>query len=409
MSTRAWLAGAVDRLSRPAEVALGNGDWPYHPMSLADGHSGLAVLFARLSDESPELREAAHEHLATAARSPRPRVENLFDGLPSLGFAARSIARADGDYQRMLARIDPHVVRLAEMLLAAEETRLREGVPDAKMACYDVVSGLTGLGRYLLACGADVRTVLERVLCYLVRLTDSVRIHGHRVPGWWTSDPAVLAEPVAHPNGHFNLGMAHGIAGPLALLALCHRQDVVVDGHEEAMRRIVAWLLDRRGTDEHGRYWPALVPLEQEMAGDVGSLPPSRVAWCYGAPGVARAVQLAATALKEPTWAEEAMSTLRAAFRRPWTQWGIRDASLCHGSAGVLHAVTLILGWDADVLPMLYEHLLAQRDGDTLITQPPNRPGLLDGVAGTILALHDHLAPSASPARLPWSAALVLT
>ncbi|HWO61334.1 MAG TPA: lanthionine synthetase C family protein [Umezawaea sp.] len=408
MSARTWLEDSARRLGTPGRVNLDNGDWPYHPMSLADGYCGLAVLFARLSDESPELRENAHEHLAAAAKARRPGVEGLFDGLPSLGFAARSIARADGDYRGVLARIDPHVLRLAESALVAEEARLRAREPGARMAAYDVSSGLAGVGRYLLACGAGARPVLERLLAYLVRLTDPVRVGGHWVPGWWTSDPSLLADPVAHPEGHFNLGMAHGVSGPLALLALCHAQGVVVEGQAEAMRRIATWLLSRRGVDEHGPYWPALVPLEHEVASTADPLPPSRVAWCYGAPGVARAVQLAAAAVGEVAWAEEARTTLRAAFRRPRARWGIRDASLCHGSAGVLHATALVLGRDADVLPDLCEHLLAQRDRHTVITVPPNRPGFLDGSAGTLLALHDYLTPTSSTTLLPWSAALVL-
>ncbi|HUQ54669.1 lanthionine synthetase C family protein [Lentzea sp.] len=408
MSVRTWLDDSARLLGEPALVDLGDGDWPYHPMSLADGYCGLAVLFARLSDESPELRAIAHEHLAAAARTRRPANESLFDGAPSLGFAARSIARADGDYRGVLARIDPHVLRLAEKSLVAEEARLLAREPGARMACYDVTSGLTGIGRYLLACGAGARPVLERLLEYLVRLTDPVRVRGQWVPGWWTPDPSLLAGPVAHPDGHFNLGMAHGVSGPLALMALCHGQGVAVEGHEEAMRRIATWLLSRRGFDEHGPYWPALVPLEHEVACAADLLPPSRVAWCYGAPGVARAVQLAAAAVGEPAWADEAKTTLRAAFRRPRERWGIRDASLCHGSAGVLHATALVLGRDADVLPELCDHLLAQRVQHTVVTVPPNRPGFLDGSAGTLLALHDHLTPVPSTAALPWDAALVL-
>ncbi|MFD5830968.1 lanthionine synthetase C family protein [Lentzea sp. NPDC060358] len=407
MSIRTWLIRAVRELGGPADVDLGTGDWPHHPMSLADGHSGLAVLFARLSDGTPELRDVAHQHLAAAARTPRPRAESLFDGVPSLGFAARSIARADGDYRGVLSRVDPHVVRLAETTLTAEEARLAAREPGARMAAYDVTSGLSGLGRYLLACGAGTRPVLERLLRYLVRLTEPVRVHGRRVPGWWTPDPALLADPVEHPHGHLNPGMAHGISGPLALLAVCHAHGVVVEGQIEAMRRIATWLLARRGTDQHGPYWPAVVPLEHEVARATELLPPSRIAWCYGAPGVARAVQLAATEVGEPTWTAEAKATLRAAFRRPRERWGIRDASLCHGSAGVLHATALVLGRDADVLPGLCDHLLSQRERHTVVTVPPRRPGFLDGAAGTLLALHDHLTPL-GPGPLPWHAALAL-
>lgn len=408
MTVLTWLEDAVRRLSEPADVHPGDGDWPHHPMSLADGHCGLAVLFARFSDDAPELRAAAHGHLAAAAAARRPPVESLFDGLPSLGFAARGIAGSEGDYRGLLAKIDPHVLRRAEDVLGGEETRLLAREPGARMACYDVTSGLAGLGRYLLAAGRDARPVLERLLGYLVRLTDPVVVGGHRVPGWWTPDPSLLADPVEHPGGHLNLGMAHGIAGPLALLALCHAHGVVVSGHDEAVHRITTWLLARRGADEHGPYWPALVPLEHEVAGTADTLPPSRIAWCYGAPGVARAVQLAAAAMDEPVWEDAAKETLRAAFRRPRERWGIRDASLCHGSAGVLHATALVLGADADELPALCDHLLDQRDGHTVVTVPPGRPGFLDGAAGTFLALHDHLARELSAAPLPWDAALVL-
>jgi hypothetical protein len=305
--------------------------------------------------------------------------------------------------------VDPHVVAVANRVLDREEHRLAAATAGAGMACYDVISGVSGIGRYLLAGGPC--PVLERVLRYLVALTEPVTVDGHRVPGWWTADPAVLRTPQDHLRGHLNIGMAHGIAGPLALLALAWTHGVRVPGQDEAIARITTWLLDRRGTDRHGPYWPALVPLEHELNSTVDNLPPSRVAWCYGAPGVARAVQLAATALGRPSWAEQAVGTLQAALRRPWPELGIKEASLCHGSAGVLSAVGLVAldSGDAELaaaLPVLADHLLSQREGLTVRTHPEGRLGLLDGLAGSLLALHDHLSPADS--GLPWPAAFVL-
>ncbi|MGH3802688.1 MAG: hypothetical protein ACRDTD_21700, partial [Pseudonocardiaceae bacterium] len=81
--------------------------------------------------------------------------------------------------------------------------------------------GLTGIGQLLLqrAPGSDA---LGRILGYLVRLTEPLRIDGALVPGWWVShDPDPL---LPTPGGHANFGIAHGITGPLALLAHAMRR-----------------------------------------------------------------------------------------------------------------------------------------------------------------------------------------
>ncbi|MFF4642871.1 hypothetical protein [Streptomyces sp. NPDC001389] len=53
-----------------------------------------------------------------------------------------------------------------------------------------------------------------------------------RLPGWWCAhDPHRFYTP----GGHGNFGMAHGIAGPLALLAQAPKRGVAVDGQREAI------------------------------------------------------------------------------------------------------------------------------------------------------------------------------
>ncbi|WP_371106029.1 MULTISPECIES: lanthionine synthetase LanC family protein [Streptomyces] len=39
------------------------------------------------------------------------------------------------------------------------------------------------------------------------------------------------------------MGLAHGIAGPLALLSLCWTRGLRVPGHDTAVRRIARWLM----------------------------------------------------------------------------------------------------------------------------------------------------------------------
>jgi hypothetical protein len=144
--------------------------------------------------------------------------------------------------------------------------------------------------------------------------------------------------------------------------------------------------------------------------------------WCYGAPGIARALQLAAHALDEPRWERAGIAAVRSALGRPAEQRGIADAGLCHGSAGLLRLTTLLVR-DADeltarplatALPTLTADLLARADPAHpylwAAPGPLHRPGFLDGAAGAGLALLGSTPDAGLPldVGLPWDAALLV-
>jgi hypothetical protein len=101
---------------------------------------------------------------------------------------------------------------------------------------YDLISGLTGLGLYhLVRHGSAGSGMTAAVLDYLVALAEAVYQRGESLPGWWSgTGPAGTPDP-AWPGGHLNLGMAHGIAGVLALLSGAMRVGIQVDGHAKAV------------------------------------------------------------------------------------------------------------------------------------------------------------------------------
>ena len=96
---------------------------------------------------------------------------------------------------------------------------------------YDLISGLTGIGCHLLRRhpdGAEIRHVLS----YLVRLTEPIHMGGEILPGWWTRNGPTDESSDDFPGGHGNLGIAHGITGPLALLAVAMKRGVAVAAGE---------------------------------------------------------------------------------------------------------------------------------------------------------------------------------
>jgi hypothetical protein len=205
-----------------------------------------------------------------------------------------------------------------------------------------------------------------------------------------------------YPHGNLNCGLAHGIPGPLALLALALSRGIAVPGVEETVDRCVEWLIAHRADDQWGVNWPYAVALTPEglPARGAPSDGPSRAAWCYGAPGVARALWLAGVARDQSDWRNLAIEAMKSVYRRPAAARFIDSPTFCHGVAGLLQ-VTLRFANDTG-LPVfteaaadLTETILAAHEPGSLLGyrnwEPGgtrvDQPGLLDGAPGVLLTL----------------------
>jgi lantibiotic biosynthesis protein len=423
------VADLAQRLADPATVAasatregnldhLPGGD-PIHPWSgltLGEGHPGVALLYAELSRDDPAYRKTAHAHLAAATRAlTTVPGAGLFAGVPSLAFAARAARCDPHDYAAMLGKLDSQVIKRVQELITTEAERLGAGRAGTSMAAYDVIVGLAGLGRYLLLRDGRYERLLRDVLACLVRLTDPVRVHGHTVPGWWVPGPPGPGQERHCPRGHFNVGLAHGICGPLALFALAEEADVAVPGQRDAATRIVTWLLQRLFG---GCRWPGVIDFDSEVRGAGQEPAGGRAAWCYGTPGVARAIFLAGRALGRPDWRRTAVAALAGVLDLPNP---LGDCGLCHGWAGLLQ-ITWRMARDGDDLrlaghvPRLAARVIDGHDPELPFgyryanTPPgawaPHRAGFLEGAAGIALALHTYATDTVPAAG--WDAALLL-
>jgi hypothetical protein len=259
------------------------------------------------------------------------------------------------------------------------------------LAEFDAIRGLTGLGALLLrrtVQHGDAHADLVRaILDYLVRLSEPVRHHGHLLPGWWSELAPSGKRSSQYPGGHANNGVAHGIAGPLAFLALASLRGITVSGHRETIGRICAWLDLWRIEGLDGPCWPYWITVSDLESGRPGP-GPARPSWCYGVAGSARAQQLAALATGDTGRQRMAEEALLRALTARIPLAATTDLSLCHGFAGLAHIV-LLTATDA-ITPGLREclpRLLAPIEStapDTLMTYGA---GLLEGAAGVALAL----------------------
>lgn len=386
----AALLAAKDQTAYPESAG-------WQAYSIAQGDAGLAVMCGYLDAGFPGTGwdQIGREYLTRAARGAEAEAylsTSLFEGLTGLAFAAWSLSRAGTRYRRLLAGIEAALLPQV-LALAADLQRQRLGV---SVGAFDVISGLAGVGAYLLCRRAEPEpsNALHAVLHALVALS----WEENGLPRWHT--PAHLTGSAGmrdqYPSGHLNCGLAHGVPGPLALLALAYHDGVRVAGQAEAIDRLAGWLAQHRMDDAWGVNWPTAVPL------DPGDAPacPSRTAWCYGSPGIARALWLAGKALDRQDYQDLAIAAMEAVYRRPLSARFIDSPTFCHGVSGLLQ-ITLRFAHDTGLAQFtaaadaLIQQLLALYDPATRLgyysIEPDGRrvdqPGLLDGAPGVVLVL----------------------
>ncbi len=258
---------------------------------------------------------------------------------------------------------------------------------------FDLISGVVGLGVYALERnhGALARAIVDH-------LEQRARPYGGGRA--WHSGPELLSrhELSLAPDGYWNLGLAHGTPGVIALLAR-----FAAHGFERA--RCLALI------DDAAVFLRAAAPALGEAGGRFSSwLPASapaspRLAWCYGDLGVATALAGAGVHAGRDELRDEGLALARACAARTLDQAQILDAAICHGAAGIAHQLFRLARASADATlisgaKIWLDRVLAMRGVAPIAGYPrvdPDGAGgwrtiedgtLLSGATGVALVLH---------------------
>ncbi|WP_034271188.1 lanthionine synthetase C family protein [Haloechinothrix halophila] len=374
--------------------------------SLAGGAVGIALLHIERARTGHGDWTTAHAWLAMAADDELTAGHNanLYFGAPAVAFAISVAADHTGDYQKALSALDVSTTAITRRRLDAAHSR-RDSGERPTLAEFDLIRGLAGLGAYHLRRHPE-HDVTRDVLAALVRVTEPLPGRHDDLPPWWT-ETSLSGEPSPDfPGGHGNVGMSHGIAAPLALLALASIRGVCVDGQQAAIKRIRGWLDTWQQAHPSGPWWPGYITRDHARTGRVEPSCRQRPSWCYGTPGVARAVQLAAIATGDHDLQRTGEQAMLASLRDPVQLDQLTEVGLCHGTAGALQSAWRMAG-DATTDEIANELApLTTR----LLAQLPNAaadPELFDGLAGIALALHT-IATAEDGAPPAWDRCMLL-
>lgn len=354
--------------------------------SLARGHAGLAILYGSLSEAGlGAYRPAAEDFLQQAVDGVGAvqMTPSLFAGFTGVAWAASVLGASDPEGADLNQSVDP---------LLREHLDRFPGRDN-----YDLISGVVGIGVYALERlpRPDAIACVERIVEWL---DDTAERSPHGIT--WFTPPETLPPNTRkeYARGFYNLGVAHGIPGVIAFLGRALEAERAPKTAERLLEGAVEWLLSQKLSDgAESNYASVTGPgIEPE---------PARSAWCYGDPGIAAALLIAAHAAGSEAWEREALAIGRTAVRRPPDRAGVLDACLCHGAAGLGHIFNRIFQRTGDeefesaARFWLCRALDTRRPGQGIAgfctwkggASPGAgwivQPGFLDGAAGIALAL----------------------
>jgi hypothetical protein len=370
---------------------------PDFPSRLSNGAAGVAIMQGHLFQVSGDegFRADAIESLLSimaASIESTPLSMSLWAGLPGLLYSFE-----------FLRRVDPHLLgQSSEQIggfvddMDAALTSYTDGVEVTSK--YDLISGVVGIGLYALMrsdpeCG---RILYASVEAALVRMSDT-DAEGR----FWKTAPASVSATSRERHrleGRIDLGVAHGVAGVVGLMALAMRLGVHTPSTRAILQDTVAWII-RSARSNTVSTFPYFYGDPEHAR--------SRFAWCYGDLGVCAALANAAIALDRPGLLEFARKTIVDRVQQGKETMGLVDAWICHGYAGGYHLLASLnrvapdAGLDA-AIAMLHAGSMAAFADARL---DAHNIGLLEGYSGLLLAT-SALPPVPAPATRPWDLCL---
>jgi len=197
---------------------------------------------------------------------------------------------------------------------------------DIKRGDYDFLHGALGVGAYFLSRFGqkDITGYLNDLLTELEQ--SAIPCENGAVK--WIS-------VIKYETGEkgYNISLSHGMSSIAAFLVQLCQLNIEVERAGNLLTKTITYILDQI-TYAQGSvcYFPSY-----SKEGSTGNHV-SRLAWCYGDLGTACVLRNAAMVLKNKEWEDTAIKVLlHTSKRRNLSEDVIRDAGLCHGSAGLAH------------------------------------------------------------------------
>ncbi|MGX7038108.1 lanthionine synthetase C family protein [Vagococcus fessus] len=402
----------------------GNKIFPSDPVTMSHGLPGLCLLYAELDRQYPEEGWMEYcdiyiQKLVEIVKQTKIEDSSLFSGLCGICLAIGESSNNGKFYRKFKSSVDEFLKKLVQ-----DKLNVINSEKNTIIFEYDTMQGLAGILNYMLLDNLNkkyFREEIEVILKYFIRLSSKSNYKGNDIPHWRidSKDLFLEEEKKLFPEGAINLGVSHGISGPLIVMSKALESDINVDGLRGSILSITELLITKM--DVTYKNWPSMVDI-RDIANNERIYENSRDAWCYGRPGVAFALLKASQALNDKEILGIACESMLSGIH---TEMGLISPTFCHGYIGVSYIykkffeLTSIKEFDYEYrrlleetlffydenLPFCYPNLENNLNEENYqIKKIINSMGILDGVVGILLPLLSMLGDK----KTNWDAVFLL-
>ncbi|MCL9804962.1 hypothetical protein NAT51_05500 [Flavobacterium amniphilum] len=142
----------------------------------------------------------------------------------------------------------------------------------------------------------------------------------------------VLAQYDKNRGKHYSLGLAHGVASYMNFLIYIKSNlpNLKLEINK-ALQLCTDFLISQRKYDNESKQYYANV-----ISAETDNHLPSRLSWCQGDLGISNALYNAGIYLNNKALTDEAEYLMNQSAKLNFTESGVKDFGLCHGSSGVI-------------------------------------------------------------------------
>ena len=260
---------------------------------------------------------------------------SLYGGLTDLGLSIYSVNKSTGNYGKILNTINNLTLEGVLYRLA----QIKHDSKNTKMSDFDVMIGLSGVANYLLIFYEEehIRKVIVEIIKYFINLTSEVNFLQYNLPNYYVNNENQFTDfdKQMYKKGCFNFSLSHGIAGPMLIMSKALKLGIELKGQKDAIELMLDDIIEYSYVNNLGyRQFTGRISLEKYLNKDMDMLN-SRASWCYGAPGIGKAIYIACDIIKNNEAKEVADSSLEFLVKYP-DKWELNSPTICHGLAGLL-------------------------------------------------------------------------
>ena len=352
--------------------------------SLSHGIPSLILMYSSLykvtrQDKYMDLSNSYISKLVEIISKDGIESPSLYAGTAGISLAIREASISGKYYTKLLDSLHRLLKEQIQEKLIISLSNIDKGIIDP--FDYDMVNGFSGIANYLMLEREYFFEELKQIGMYLLKYIETIF--------------SKVKNCSIDSKIEFDLGIAHGIVGPMLILAKLRSERILEDNDEILNKAIKLVFLYRR----EDKLWPGKIYSDNILNRDFKNLP-TRMAWCYGTPGTSLAL-FKICQLMDLNYTDSIIESLIAQITSP--EKNIYSLTMCHGLSGGSFIYDLIGRSNSNVrlvnfVECLRQEIIIQFSGQKIFGYTDREKlgeveiefesvGILQGVSGIVLFL----------------------